>query len=145
MASKLRVVSWIVLTLLGVLVLLGALASAQVAYFSEQDQFGPLSMSELAGDRPEVVTALRARRGTAAAFASGYALLFLLIVLLPYRRGEVWAWWAVLLATLVTSGLILLRVPLLRTHLGLAAATIPLVVVIVALLLDAGRLKKSSP
>ena len=34
-----------------------------------------------------------------------------------------------------------MRVPMIATNLGLAAATIPLAVGVVALLLDAGRLK----
>ena len=85
--------------------------------------------------------ALRARRSTAAAFATGYALLFLTIVLVPYRKGEVWAWWALLIGTLATTGIILLRVSVLGTHLGLAAVTFPLALGVVALLLDAGRLK----
>jgi len=113
MGSKLRVVSWVLLSLIGVLTLLGALASINVAYFSEDDQIGPVSLSELAGDRPDVATAIKARRGTAAAFATGYALLFLVIVLVPYRKGEVWAWWAILVGTLATTGIILLRVSML--------------------------------
>jgi len=142
MGSKLRVVSWVLLSLIGVLTLLGALASINVAYFSEDDQIGPVSLSELAGDRPDVATAIKARRGTAAAFATGYALLFLVIVLVPYRKGEVWAWWAILVGTLATTGIILLRVSMLDTRLGLAAANLPLAVGVVALLLDLGRLRK---
>src|SRR5262245_66387285 len=48
--------------------------------------------------------------------------LFLAITLGPYRRGDVWAWWALLAGILVVSGLILLRVPLLGIQLGTAAA-----------------------
>jgi hypothetical protein len=66
---------------------------------------------ELSVGRPELETAVRARRATAAAYAAGFATLFLLISVGPYRRGEVWAWWALLLGMLVVSVLILLRIP----------------------------------
>ena len=146
MGNKLRVVSWVLLTLIGALTLLGSVASVYVAYVADagQDQIGPMTLSELAEGRNDVETALRARRGTAAAFATGYALLFLTIVLVPYRKGEVWAWWALLIGTVATTGVILMRVPMIGSHLGLAAATIPLAVGVVALLLDAGRLKSST-
>ena len=146
MSSKLRTTSWILLTLIGGLTLLGSGASVYVAYVADadQDQIGPMSLAELAEGRDEVEVALRARRGTAAAFAAGYALLFLTIVLVPYRKGEVWAWWAVLIGVVATSGIILLRVAALGTQLGLGAATIPLGLGVLALLLDAGRLKSGT-
>ena len=70
--------------------------------------------------------------------------MFLTIVLVPYRKGEVWAWWALLIGTIETAGVILMRVPAIGTNLGLAAATIPLAVGVVALLLDARRLKSEA-
>jgi len=143
MSAKLKIVSWVLLTIVGSLTLLGSLGSVYVAYVADAkiDQIGPMNLSELAEGRNDVEIALRARRGTAAAFGAGYALLFLTIVLVPYRRGDVWAWWILLIGTLTTTGIILLRVSVLGTNLGLAAATIPLAVNVVALLLDAGRLK----
>ena len=144
MGAKLRMVSWILLTLVGALTLVGSLASMGVAYFSEDDQIGPVTLAELAGDRNDVRTALQARRGTAAAFGAGYAILFLIITLVPYRQGQVWAWWAILIVTVVVNGIILMRVVSLGTNLGLGAATIPLAVCVIALLLDVGRLQSSS-
>jgi hypothetical protein len=80
-----------------------------------------------------VATALRARRGTAAAYAAGFATLFLAIVLGPTGE-DVWAWWAVAAGTLVVSVLILLR--------GTAtAAIIQLAVVGLGLVVGSGRLK----
>ena len=143
MGSKLRTLSWVLLALVGALLLFGSLASAGVAYTSPSDQIGPISLEELAAGRADVRVALQARRGTAAAFGAGYAILFLLIVLVPYRRGEVWAWWAVLSGSLVSAGLVLVRIPALGTRLGLAGA-FPLVVVVIALLLDASRLKRTA-
>jgi hypothetical protein len=142
--------SWIILTVVGALTLLGSLVSLSVAYSSVQDQIGPATLDELSLGRPEVAIALRARRATAAAYGAGFATLFLAIALGPYRRGDVWAWWALSAGTLVVSGLILLRVPLLGIQLGAAAAVTgagtalaSLVQVAVAglgLALDAGRL-----
>jgi hypothetical protein len=136
--------SWILLALVGGLTFLAALASVSVAYFQADDPMGGvMPLSELAADNPALATMLRARRGTAAAYGAGYGLLFLVITLIPYRRGDVWAWWTLLLGTLVTAGIILLRTPLLGTNLGLGAATIPLAVCVIALGLDASRLKGS--
>ncbi len=146
MSAKLKIVSWVLLTIVGSLTLLGSLGSVYVAYVADakMDQVGSMSLSELAEGRKDLEIALRARRATAAAFATGYSLLFLTIVLVPYRRGDVWAWWALLVGTLATTGIILMRVSVLGTNLGLGAATIPLAVGVVALLLDAGRLRPES-
>jgi hypothetical protein len=144
MAKKLRMVSWIVLTLFGILLLLGAVGSAATAMTRGPDQFGPVSMNELTGGNDEVIGILHARRLTSAAYASGFAVLFLLIVVIPYRRGEVWAWWALLLGTCVTAGLYILRVPTIGVTLGAQIGYMMLGFVVVALLLDISRLKRSS-
>jgi len=114
--------SWIILTLAGGLTLLGSLVSLGIAYGSVQDQIGPATLAELSVGRPAVAIAVRARRATAAAYGAGFATLFLAITLGPYRRGDVWSWWALFAGILVVSGLILLRVPLLGIQLGTAAA-----------------------
>ena len=142
--------SWIILTLTGGLTLLGSLVSLGIAYGSIQDQIGPATLDELSVGRPDVAIAVRARRATAAVCGAGFATLFLAITLGPYRRGDVWAWWALLAGTLVVSGLILLRVPLLGIQLGTAAAVtgagtalasiVQLTVAGLGLALGAGRL-----
>jgi hypothetical protein len=139
-----KTVSWVLLALVGTLMLLGGLASASVAYRSAQERIAGVELHELAAGREEVVTALRARRGTAAAYAAGFATLFLFVVLGPYRRGEIWSWWAVLVATLVLALLSAARIPFLGTAQGAAPTGIALGVVIVALMLDVGRLMSSS-
>jgi len=135
--------------------MVGSLVSLAVAYSSIPDQIGPATLDELSVGRPEVAVALRARRATAAAYGAGFATLFLAIALGPYRRGEVWAWWALLAGTLVVSGLILLRVPLLGIQLGAAAAVtgagtalsslVQLAVAGLGLALGAGRLGGKTP
>lgn len=136
-----KTASWIILAVAGALTLLGGLASLGVAYGSAQDQIGPASLSELSAASPGVATAVRARRATAAAYAAGFATLFLAITLGPYRRGDVWAWWALLAGTLVFSMLALLRVPFLGTRGGAGAALLTLVIVGIGLALGAGRLR----
>ena len=150
-----KTASWIILGVVGTLTLLGSLASLGIAYGSVRDQIGPASLTELSVGRPEVATAVRARRATAAAYAAGFATLFLAITLGPYRRGDVWAWWALAAGTLVVSVLILLRVPFLGIRLGTPATVtgagtalgtiVQLVAVGIALAFGAGRLKGSSP
>jgi hypothetical protein len=68
-----------------------------------------------------VATAVRARRATAAAYAAGFATLFLAITLWPYHRGEVWARWALAAGMLVVS-VILLRILFLGVRLGAVGA-----------------------
>jgi hypothetical protein len=140
-----KTVSWIILVVVGALTLLGGLGSLGVAYISAQDQIGTASLTELAVGRPEVATAVRARRATAAAYAAGFATLFLAIILGRYRRGDVWAWWVLAAGTLVVSGLILLRVPFLGTRLGASPALLQLVVAGAGLALGAGRLGGGRP
>lgn len=94
-----------------------------------------------------MATAVRARRATAAAYAAGFATLFLVITLVPYRRGEVWAWWALAAGTLVVTVLILLRIPILGVGPGegtASTALTQLVVVGFGLAFGAGRLRGSS-
>jgi hypothetical protein len=146
-----KTASWILLTLAGALTLVGSLISVGVAYGTDSDQIGPASLSELSAGRPEVATAVRARRATAAAYGAGFGALFLLISVGPYRRGEVWAWWALLAGMLSVALLILLRVPFLGIRLAGSAAVpgdgtavaslIQLVIVGVGLALGAGRLR----
>jgi hypothetical protein len=143
-----KTASWVLLALAGVATLLLSLVSTARAYGNYNDNFGGPGLRQLSAGRPEVETALRSRRATAAAYGAGFATLFLLISVGPYRRGEAWAWWALLVGMLVPSLLILLRVPLLGTGLsgsaggGTAAGSlIQLLIVGVGLALGAGRLR----
>lgn len=151
-----RKASWILLTVVGTLIFLFSLLSASVAYFqpgrdvidgktfAPSDQKGPDGRTLEALDLPDSLeTAIRARRGTAAAFGAAFGFLFLATVLGPYRRGDRGAWWSILLSLVVLAAVTWLRKPTLGTDLGLGAPTILLVVSTVALLLDVKRLKQS--
>jgi hypothetical protein len=139
-----KTASWILLTLVGALTILGGITSLVVAFRSPQDQIGPVTMADLATGRPDVEVALRARRATAAAYATAFGTFFLAIALGPYRRGDVWAWWAIFVGTLVLTALVLLRVPFLGTRLGVPTALIQLVVVGLGLGLGASRLRSTA-
>jgi hypothetical protein len=141
MASRLRAASWVLLVVVAGLTLLGSLASAGFALRSDDDQIGSARLSELSGGRADVVTAVMGRRLTSAAYAAGFATLLLFVAVVPYRRGDVWAWWAVLAATLVAALMILARVPFLNTRVGAGTGAVMLGVTALALVLDVGRLR----
>ena len=145
MGSKLRTTSWVLLAIVGVLVLVGSIASASVAYRGDFP-IGETPVAEVAAGRPGMETALRAMRGTAAAYAAGYALLFLATVFGPYRRGDKGAWWAILVAVLGFVIVSLVRLPMLGLALpegGSGATVIQGGIALLALLLDLGRLRPS--
>ena len=146
MSSKLRVVSWVLLTLMCGLMLLASFGSAGLTYSRGDDPLvpGETTLADVESWNPSAATAIRARRGTAAAFAMAYTTLLLIVVLFPYRRGEVWSWWAILSAALVFAGVVLVRSPALDYRPGVSVALTHLAVVFVALLLDVGRLRRNS-
>jgi hypothetical protein len=128
--------SWIILVVAAGLTLLGALASLANAYVRRLDVVAGVSIQRLAGGREDVVTGLLARRATAASYAAGFAVLLLAITLGPYRRGDVWAWWAILSGALTFALLAMARVPILGTWSGAGTALVFLVVVGIGLALD---------
>jgi hypothetical protein len=138
-----RKASWIVLAVAGALTLLASLGSLFTAYRpSAPDALIPgTTLDDVAAGRPEVASALRARRGTAASFAAAYAVLFLSIVLGPYRRGDTWSWWALLAGAVTLAMLVALRIPALGTNAGVGAAFTALGFVVLGLLLDVGRVR----
>ena len=137
--------SWIVLTVAGIAITFFSLVSAVRAYRTDDNYgIGGTSVSRVAGGDAGVATALRAIRGTSAAYAAAYGVLFLAIVLGPYRRGDAWAWKALLVGGLMQFVLVLLRIPFLSTQLGVSPAVTQTVLLVVGLLLDVGRLKGQS-
>jgi hypothetical protein len=143
MPSKMRTASWILLTVAGSLVLLGGLVSANIGYTSDY-LIGSVPVADVAAGRAPVLTALRGIRGTAAAYAAGFAVLFLAIAAGPYRRGDAWAWWSLLAGTAVLVLVAFVRVPLLGLPFGQGGSGPPLVlggIVLLGLLLDVGRLR----
>lgn len=140
----LRKISWILLTLAGALTLLVSVISANLAYGGSDYPIGEVPVAEVAQGRAGLEAALRGVRGTAAAYAGAFAVLFLTVVLGPYRRGETWSWWALLGAVLALVAFTTARVPLLGIRAGVGAALVLGGVVLAGLLLDVGRLKKAA-
>ncbi len=137
---KLRTVSWIMLTVLGSFVLLVSFVSTYRAYRGNY-AIGGTAVGAVASGRQEVLLALRGVRGTSAAYAAAYAVLFLSIVLGPYKRGETWA--SLLGALVLPCLLVVLRVPLLGAHLGVTPALQQCGIGVTALLLDVSRLRSA--
>ena len=137
--------SWIILVVAAGLTLLGALASLTNAYFRDVESLGGTSVRTLAGDRQDVVTAAHARRATAASYAAGFAVLLLAIAVGPYRRGDVWAWWAILSGALTFALLAIARVAFLGTWSGAGTALVFLVVIGIGLALDPRPLRAVPP
>lgn len=136
------VASWLILTLVSVAVLFASFNSLRVAYFGTQDRLSQAvnleKIQEAGGE--EAVKAFKGRRATAATWAIGYGLLMLIVVLGPYRRGERWAWWALLISMGLAQVLSLARSPLLSTLQGFNAAGIILAFTLLGLLAGAPRL-----
>lgn len=138
-----KTASWILLTLVASLIILGSLGSMFIAYFGApaNDIISRTTTLEDLQVDEETAKALRGRRGTAAAFGAGFATLSLFVILGPYRKGEAWAWWGLLCSTVVLAGYMLLRIPALGISQGASTGGLILVVVLVGLLLDIKRLK----
>jgi hypothetical protein len=136
---SLRTVSSVLLALVGAGVLIVSLASANLAYRGEYP-VGGVSITEIASGRDAVLVGLRGVRGTSAAWAAAWAVLFLAVVLGPYRRGDVATWWGILFSALVLGAIVTARVLFTGAQAGTGAALVVLVLVIVGLLLDVKRL-----
>jgi hypothetical protein len=139
MSSKLRTVSWVLLAIIGVLVLLVSCLSAQLAYWGMYP-VGGVNIDEIAAGNDDVLLGLRGVRGTSAAWAAAWAVLFLSVVLGPYRAGDVKTWWGILASAIVLGVVVALRVPALGLQAGTGTALVILLLVILALLIDVKRL-----
>jgi hypothetical protein len=125
-------IGWVLLAILGLALTAGGAASLATAYRGSETFAGvPLDrFSELDPDLPNV---LRARRATAAFYALSCGLLLGWVATNAFRRGEKWAWWAVLTSLGFGCAGSLLRLPLLGVRAGTETAGAILVVAVVAL------------
>ncbi len=135
-SKLLFIASWVILLIVAVFVTLVSLGSVIIAYTGQQDQLGSTltleKIKEHGGD--EAVQAHQGRRATAATYALGYAILLFLVVLVPYRRGERWAWWALLVSILVSQLISIARVITIGTSLGAGTSGILLAIFLLGLL-----------
>jgi hypothetical protein len=128
------------LAVVGALILVGSVISMLTAYRGDYD-IGPAPVEAVAAGRLGVATALRGIRGTAAAYAAAYAVLLLSVVAGPYRKGDRSSWWGILASAVMLFVFAALRQPYLGTTLGMGTPGIALGLVVLALVLDGGRLK----
>jgi len=145
--SKLFTASWILLLILTIALAFFSLASAWVAFSGQNDQLASsTTLEHLRAVSEEAVTATRGRRVTAATWALAYAILSAWIVLGPYRRGERWAWWALLVSLGLSQIISLARIPLIGTSLGAVPSATLLAVLALGLLAGAPRIfSRSAP
>ena len=110
-------------------------ASDSLVVVTEGDQVRSIGLEqirEIAGDAG--VKAFRARRATAATWAFGCTLLAGLVTLVPYRRGERWAWWALLLTLGLSQILSLARALTIGTAQGNSASELILAFALLGLI-----------
>ena len=133
--------SWVMLFVVLAAMAILAVQSLRIAYIGSQDGIAPgYTLEQVrASGGDDAVKALKGRRATAATWALGYALLGLAVVLVPYRRGERWAWWALLVSLGLSQLLSLLRAPMLGTTHGIQAPSVLLALTLLALLAGVPR------
>jgi hypothetical protein len=143
-AKLLFVASWVILLVLCGALMIFSLLSLSTAYFSNQDTLysgdnGPASVHvgleeirQLGGDG--AVKAFKGRRATAATWAVGFSLLAGLVTFFPYRRGEKWAWWALLVSMGLSQFLSLSRLVTIGTASGAGTSGIILALFLLGLL-----------
>jgi hypothetical protein len=141
-SSLLFIASWVILLIVSGAIVLFCFLSLWVAYTGKPDgltrDYSLTQIQEQGGDL--AVKAFRGRRATAATFAIGYGLLALAVTWIPYRRGEKWAWWALLISMGLSQFLSLVRAVMLVTADGLSTPAILLAFSLLALLAGAPRM-----
>ena len=141
-ARILFMASWVLLFVVLTATAILAVQSLRIAYMQPQENITPtytLNDLRAATGNEEAAKALKGRRATAATWALGYALLALIVALGPYRRGERWAWWALLISMGLPQLLSLLRAPMIATTQGVQTPATLLALTFLALLCGVPR------
>jgi hypothetical protein len=141
-SNLLFVASWVILLVVSGAIILFSAESLWIAYSGKPDsltrEYTLAQIGEQGGD--QAVKAFRGRRATAATWALGYGLLAMAVTWVPYRRGEKWAWWALLGSLGVSQFLSLGRAVMLATTAGVGTPGILLAFVLLGLLAGVPRL-----
>jgi hypothetical protein len=142
--------SWVILLVVSVLIALASAGSLLQGYSKTDENlsrdYSTVQMKEQGGE--EAFKAFKARRVTAATWALAYALLAIVVTLVPYRRGEQWAWWALLVAIGVSQILSMARAITLMTTAGAGTAGVLLAFMLLGLMAGAPRMfgnKQTAP
>jgi hypothetical protein len=140
-SNLLFLASWVILLVVAVAITLLSVQSLWVAYTGSDGLTREYTLTQIAeqgGD--EAVKAFRGRRVTAATWALGYGLLAMVVIWVPYRRGERWAWWALFISVGLSQLLSLARaIPLGPTG-GTGTAGIILALVLLGLMAGTPRM-----
>jgi hypothetical protein len=140
-AAPLFVVSWVLLLLLAAAITILSVTSTMGAYGGAPDNItGAVTVEQAGSLGPDVAEALRGRRATAATWALAFGLLAGYVVLVPYRRGERWAWWAILVALGLSQLLSIARVVALGRTQGAGTSGILLAIGLLGLMAGAPKL-----
>ena len=126
-------IAWVILLIMGLLMTLGGLISMTVAYRGIDESLAGVSLQRLAELNPNLPTEIRARRATAAFYATSCGLFVIWIAVTAFRNRQKWAWYALLCSLGIGAALSVLRVPLLHHRAGAETAGIMLVLLLVAL------------
>lgn len=141
-SNLLFIASWVILLVLSGAMVLLSVNSLWIAYTGKPDsltrEVSLTQIGEQGGD--QAVKAFRGRRATAATFALGYGLLALFVIWIPYRRGERWAWWALLASLGISQLLSLARAIMLVTTAGTGTPAVILAFVLLGLMAGAPRM-----
>lgn len=134
--------SWVILLVVSSAVILLSIQSLWIAYSGSQDvltrEYTLAQIGEQGGE--QAAKAFRGRRVTAATWALAFALLAFAVTWIPYRRGERWAWWALLGSLGLSQLLSIARALALATTAGVAAPALLLAFLLLALLSGVPRM-----
>ena len=141
-SNLLFLASWVILLVVSAAILLSSAQSLWIAYAGGTDvlttEYTLTQIAEQGGE--QAAKAFRGRRVTAATWAMAYALAAIAITWIPYRRGERWAWWALLASLGISQLLSLARAIALGTTAGITAPALLLAFVLLGLLAGAPRM-----
>ena len=142
--------SWVILLVVSAGIALVSVQSVFVAYGNTDEnltqEYSTAQIREQGGE--EAFNAFKGRRVTAATWALGYALLAIAVILVPYRRGEQWAWWALLIAIGLSQILSIARAVTIPTTSGAGTSGILLAFTLLGLMAGAPRMfgnREASP
>jgi hypothetical protein len=145
-SNLLFLASWVILLVVSAAIVLLSAQSLRIAYTGKPDsltrEYTLTQIGEQGGD--QAVKAFRGRRATAATWALAFGLLAMAVTWVPYRRGERWAWWALLISLGLSQFLSIVRAVALATTGGVGAPGILLAFVLLALLAGVPRMFQSS-
>ncbi|MFY9609391.1 MAG: hypothetical protein WAU45_12350 [Blastocatellia bacterium] len=142
--------SWAILLVVSAGIALFSVQSVFVAYGKSDESLTPeYSAAQIkAQGGEEAFKAFKGRRLTAATWALGYALLAIAVTLVPYRRGEQWAWWALLVAMGLSQILSIARAVTIPTTSGAGTSGVLLAFTLLGLMAGAPRMfgnQKATP